>query len=415
MDKNEARQRSNHELREVQDHDEVARNQLCLRRAGRETVLGVLAQAGERHSGTGGWQIIACVSPANHYIGWVNTARGRAYLSNVCLTGSMVEALTVPEQDEGAVTSGAPGFASAAVAGSRTVEIPDGWTQLLTDVRRLQGDSTPTEEGLVENLTWDLVAYGLRTCYEGRREWPVREWDSPDLPREIGQERYDELRAEAQAWIDNLEAALFRRSGREERRKPLEDPFSSREVKVAVTGYQLGAAGQCLRSTGVDGGAAVKLAGCRGMERLKTDQIRSNLEDLIAGRLEPVASVLGPVGTAHEDSPLGRGDRQELLKKIGRKQGEAELVRAFHEIGMTPQELERVLEQRLFSRGAVITEVGRKAGVRCTQPVSPSPVLTSYCSHPAYYVPSGAEAPAGYDHVAVTGTGYEIRIREEVA
>ncbi len=158
------------ELRRLRD-DPVARRQVELRDAGTDIVLGVLDGLGYRYSGTGGWHITAYATP-EHMLGLVNIAKGIAVLTSVPLDSHIVEALTVPDQANGPQTSGAAAWTSPDAGEGRRASAPDGWMQLLVDVRAdVRGEHyTAARRTPAPLITCRarVVRWGLATCYEGR-------------------------------------------------------------------------------------------------------------------------------------------------------------------------------------------------------------------------------------------------------
>jgi hypothetical protein len=169
------------------DHS-VARRQLELREAGAAIVRGVLRTVGASsygndwtgYSGTSGWHVTAYMT-TERQIGFVNMALGNAVLTDATLEAEIAEALTVPQQSEGVLASGAAAWSAPDVGMSQPEkdsdgvvrlaapkkesgpEAPRGWVQLVLDLR---GTAEPVP------CRAHVCAWGLRTCYEGRRGGP---------------------------------------------------------------------------------------------------------------------------------------------------------------------------------------------------------------------------------------------------
>lgn len=174
--------------------DPSARRQLALRERGAALVRGILRTVGvssygadwRGYDGPSGWHVTAYVTPELS-VGFVNIAQGVAVATDVQLDLEVAEALTVPEQDEGVLASGAAAWTAPDVGlaqlaqGSDGVmrlgppklgpEAPRGWTQLALDLRGT-ADAVPCSAR--------VVAWGLHTCYEGRRGEPgAQHFDAP--------------------------------------------------------------------------------------------------------------------------------------------------------------------------------------------------------------------------------------------
>lgn len=162
----------------------IAQEQVARRERGSLLVRGVLrtvvaasrgGAAWEGYTGTHGWWITAHVTPEG-YVGFVNIAHGVAVATETVLEPELIEALTVPAQKEGVLASGAAAWtAPDAGLGDKEVEAPHGWTQLVLDLR-----------GVVPAIACVayVCAWGLRTCYSGRRGVPGEQYlDAlPDVP-----------------------------------------------------------------------------------------------------------------------------------------------------------------------------------------------------------------------------------------
>jgi len=160
-----------------------ARRQLALRRSGVAAVHGLLRalDLGPWHA-TAGWHVTAYVTP-DATVGLVDVARGVAVEARgVCLADDVIEALTIPEQSAGCLASGAAawtapdvGVAELASGGrmlagkavetaavrdtGRRPSTPDGWRQLLCDLRGGDGVEPTADPDVI------LHTIGLRTCY----------------------------------------------------------------------------------------------------------------------------------------------------------------------------------------------------------------------------------------------------------
>jgi hypothetical protein len=141
----------------------IAKRQTQLREVGESLIRGVLrALTGCVFSNTGGWHIAAYVT-ADGQLGYVNIAHGAAVLTDVRLERQTIEALTIPEQSEGPMFSGAAIYTSPDVGEAHRSEAPRGWTQLVLDLRG---------EDPVVPCTAHVCAWGLRTCYDENNREP---------------------------------------------------------------------------------------------------------------------------------------------------------------------------------------------------------------------------------------------------
>ena len=149
---------------------EVARCQLALRMEGTDTVLGVLQTLGYCYRGTGGWWITAYADGQNR-LGFVNNAKGIAVITSIVLSPAVVEALTIPNQVPGPQVSGAAAWTSPDVGEARNASAPNGWVQLLVDLRMdARGAPYTAERSVVPPAvpcTARVIRWGLATCYQG--------------------------------------------------------------------------------------------------------------------------------------------------------------------------------------------------------------------------------------------------------
>jgi len=188
--------------------DPVAGAQLDLRTTGSAHVRGVLAGLGYRYSGTNGWHITAFATP-DLLIGFVNTAKGVAVLTDRRLDAAAVEALTYPAQPEGPITSGAVAWAPVDVGESRNASAPPGWMQLILDLRTFgaEPEAVPCEA--------HVVMWGLTTCYKTLGEPGIVQLDPPG---DAERAPFDEwpmtesirraTRAIAERWLDSTTRVL---------------------------------------------------------------------------------------------------------------------------------------------------------------------------------------------------------------
>ena len=149
------------------DHP-IARRQLQLRETTGAIVRGALAAQGLRFRATQGWNISAFATPDGH-VGFVNTATGVAVVTDVEISPEAVEALTVPDQADGPVSSGAAAWSSPDAGESHRASAPAGWRQLIMDLRDY-------EEVADIRCTATVVVWGLHTCYSDREGKPERGW-----------------------------------------------------------------------------------------------------------------------------------------------------------------------------------------------------------------------------------------------
>ncbi len=145
----------------------IAKRQLELRRAGGAIVRGTLRTMGYVWTGTGGWHIIPMISMDNR-IGFVDSARGMAVLTEQTLAPEGREALTTPNQGEGVKASGAAAWSSPDVGEGWRASAPAGWVQLVTDIRTF-ADKSHSDAYKVDipQVRWRVHAFGLKTCYSG--------------------------------------------------------------------------------------------------------------------------------------------------------------------------------------------------------------------------------------------------------
>lgn len=132
---------------------------------------------GLEYHGTGGWHVTAYATPEGR-LGFVNNAHGVAVTTAIELRDELVEAVTVPDQSAGMQASGAAAWTSPDAGVAELVEdtdgvmrlakpaqmpgVPDGWIQLLVDVRSGVGSPPEVTLGAVRAR---VVMWGLRTCY----------------------------------------------------------------------------------------------------------------------------------------------------------------------------------------------------------------------------------------------------------
>lgn len=150
------------ELRSRADRDSDADRQSQLRVQGRALAVAALDRMGYRFSGTGGWWVTAYATP-DRCLGFVNIAHGVAVSTCVLLADEVIEACTLPGQDEGPVASGAAVWAAPDPGEAFRAKAPAGWRQLLVDVR--SSNSVPEVE-LSDRFRADIIRWGLPTCYD---------------------------------------------------------------------------------------------------------------------------------------------------------------------------------------------------------------------------------------------------------
>ena len=169
-----------------------AKKHLARRREGQRIVHSVLSACGLVYTGTAGWHVTAYITP-DMTVGLVDIARGIAVeATGVKMSPEIIEALTIPDQAEGCLASGAAAWTSpdAGVAelvatseGGRSLMLcvtgrrpsaPDGWKQLLVDVRWGGEELLPLPDA---NLR--LHSIGYQTCYGDTRR-PCRSIDRTD-------------------------------------------------------------------------------------------------------------------------------------------------------------------------------------------------------------------------------------------
>jgi hypothetical protein len=213
------------ELARVYGDLPLAQSQLELRRAANGIVRAALKSLGYEYSGTGGWHIVACVTESR--LGFVNIAHGIAVETDVSLDSELVEAVTVPDQGTGVKASGAAAWTSpdagivqladdgTLCAPAKFQGAPEGWTQLLVDVRSDAGDATAVE---LTNISARVVMWGLRTCYgepgapgyttlDGRDRLPMHAW-----PTENHEVRHV-MRRYGSKWLDSVARKLAALAG----------------------------------------------------------------------------------------------------------------------------------------------------------------------------------------------------------
>lgn len=141
------------------DHD-VAKRHVDLRVQAAVTVRAALSALGHEYHATHGWHITAMVTPDGR-LGFVNTATGTAVDTDVRLGDDVVTAVTIPDQADGPLASGAVAWAGVDLGESRNASSPAGWRQLLVDVRTdRSAQPQPT------TMTWAAVTWWcLATCY----------------------------------------------------------------------------------------------------------------------------------------------------------------------------------------------------------------------------------------------------------
>ncbi len=150
----------------IRDHssDPVAAEQIRLREEGTRLVLGTLKALGYKYTASNGWWISAFAAPKRS-LGFVNTSKGIAVLTDVQLPPDVIEALTIPEQGAGQVASGAAAWTYPDAGEPRHSSAPDGWTQLLVDVRASVEGVAVTDVACCAHV----IMWGLPTCYDGER------------------------------------------------------------------------------------------------------------------------------------------------------------------------------------------------------------------------------------------------------
>lgn len=134
----------------------LATEALDLRNAAGRRCRGVLAGLGHTYTGSHGWHILA-MATARDTIGFVDSAMGVAVETEVSIEPEEIEALTVPEQAEGPVASGAAFWTSPDAGEGHRASAPKGWRQLLVDLR--------DRKDPVVRASGRVVAWGLTTCY----------------------------------------------------------------------------------------------------------------------------------------------------------------------------------------------------------------------------------------------------------
>ena len=409
-----ARGMSARDLRELWGGHPVADRQLGLRAVGGARVRGVLVACGEAHSGTGGWHVIPYVTP-DRRIGYVDTAKGRAYLTDERLSEEAVVALTVPGQTPGAKASGAAAWSSPDAGGGAGTEAPDGWVQLVIDIRTHE----PVEQ-LVLASPPTLVAYGLVTCYSRRGatvQTLVSEWPLDDDQR-------GRIHALAGAWLEDLREQI----GPDPGYSGLVEPGAA-DAAHALHSFAVeweperGTVRRALRDHRIDW-----VADAAGEHRLdavvgarRIDAIGRALSRWAAERLGPMVSAIPAELEAYTADGQSRGvhDRRERLIRAAaaelldhRMDALLRITGASSRVG----ELAAQCREILYERGAIVTDEGMSAGVTCTSPPpQPQAVRGELAGTEVWYVPHGAEAPEDFGHVLVITVDHAIRCRPEDA
>lgn len=382
------------DLQSIWAGDPFADEQMRLRASGRRAVLGALLACGERHTATGGWHVIACATPEGR-IGWVDTAKGRAYLSTAALSAEEVVALTVPEQREGAVASGAV-HVDARTAGSGRVETPDSWHQLLVDVRVMG-----TDDAASEGVTAELVCYGLVTCYSHRGAPAAGTWER--WGEEVDEGLQGRVRSLARIRLEAIRDSLGEDPGYGDRSEAWE------VAEVCATAF--GRPDRLLREAGV--AQLEEIARTHAAHGARViDACARILSARLARALAPVAESLGDVSGGHPGSPMAKGRRREILGHVADGHGEAILREASDAARAATAEC----VEALYSAGAIVTAAGRKHGVTCTRPPTrPVAELRTLDGCEVAYVPHGAARPDGYEHTLELGVDYSVCCRPEDA
>jgi hypothetical protein len=280
--------------------DPIAAAQKALRDEGAAAVRGALAALGLRYTGTGGWHLVPCVTPIG-LLGLVDTARGMAVCTDLTLRPLVIEALTVPAQGTGQVASGAAAWTAPDAGAPRRAAVPEGWVQLLVDVREDVADGVRPAQ---VHSQARVAVWGLPTCYGPRgRPGPV----SLDRQREDRSaaswpwdpERTARVRALGLPWLDALILGLAARAGCHH---AVARPLAQGRLHEAIVGmgayrYEPGSytASACLR------GAA------RSLER--SGPVREALRE---AHLVPVCDLLGDTW-ASQASGCRRWDLLEHL------------------------------------------------------------------------------------------------------
>lgn len=391
------------DLRAVWGDQPLAQRQIELRETGGARVRGALVAAGHSYSGTAGWHIIPYVTPAPaREVGYVDTARGRAYLTGVTLDDETIVALTVPGQGPGSQASGAAAWSSPDVGRGGSTEAPDGWVQLAVDIR------THERVEKMEPITPRLVAYGLVTCYS-RRGAPltdlVSEWP-------LDEDQRDRVRAIARAWLESTLERLGGDPGYPWREEPAMD------VAHAIAGYaetpQPGMVWHALGETGIT--LVADAAGDDGVQLVGA--IARALQQACCVRLAPVAAALPEELQLYRPDGTSRGvfaERQVILRTAA-AQLLPILLRPYAEELRADDSPLAQAKATLYERGAIVTDEGRAAGVTCSSP-PPRPVAVrgEIDGREVWRVPFGAETPEGFSHPLVLTTSYELVCRPEDA
>ena len=387
--------RSMHATDLAKSSSSVAQHQLSLREAGGALVRGALAAAGERHTGTGGWHIIPYVTP-DGVVAYVDTAHGRAYVTSVRLDAETIEALTMPDQTPGAKASGAAVW-SYPDAGGGASEAPDGWMQLLVDIRL----HSPVAD--VVSAAPELVAYGLVTCYSHRRGDPIDKHVS-DWP--LDEEQRRRVRQIAEEWLLSARERVGPDPGypshpiQSGRGMVSQALFVSDVIRKATCEYGLGWAADAAGANDV--GA---VSGARSI-----DAIHRALKGRLVELLTPVADAL-PAGLKYGDG----SDYEGGYAAIG-SAASALLQRTLAPLQREITRLDARLISVLYEHGAIVTEAGQELGVTCsTPPRKPQAQREQIKGREVWLVPFGADVPDGFDHCLVMSVSHEIRCRPEDA
>ena len=400
------------DLQEIWGGHPVADSQLALRAAGDARVRGALVACGEAHSGTGGWHVIPYVVAPEGRIGWVDTAKGRAYLSDVTLDAEMVVALTAPGQGAGPKASGAAVWSSPDAGGGTSTEAPDGWIQLVVDIRT-HGDVDTIEASA------ELVAYGLVTCYSHSRGRPLSERVS-SWPLDDDQRR--RIESLAATWLDDLlervgpDPGHARLEGAADEAAhclyPFAKPAESGTPRRALCDYRIGWV--------ADAAGEYTLDSVVGMRRI--DAIDRALKRWAVERLAPLVEALPAELDAYTTDGQSRGTHDRRMRIVRAASAELldlrmrELVSTRTAGHTRVHDLEDQLRAILYERGAIVTEEGRGAGVTCTSsPPRPQAVRGEIDGVEVWRVPFGAEAPEGFTHPLMLTVGHELRCRPEDA
>lgn len=153
------REFSQHELATLAEAgDPAAAGELGIRSAGQDLIRTTLAGLGYRFTGRDGWYILAARTRRGT-VGFVNIAHGVAVSTEVPIPADIAHSLTIPDQGQGPQASGAVAWAEWDVGEARNATMPEGWVQMLTDIRFGPDPST------VKRILYAGMVWGLQTCY----------------------------------------------------------------------------------------------------------------------------------------------------------------------------------------------------------------------------------------------------------